>query len=166
MMDFERKIDFSKQWTNISQLIFLLSTIFFFLLVLLLLINLDYFFQLTDLSITGNIWRLLYHLPSLLLESIFTSHLTHIRSLLYLCITFHEQDCSQNTQVVPIPYCRTVPWDHCEIPRCLLQFSQDSSRERAKNMDEDEKFDLILKFREMVRFYLTSVFDEFLILIY
>lgn len=61
---------------------------------------------------------------------------------------------------------RTVPWDHCEIPRCLLQFSQDSSRERAKNMDEDEKFDLILKFREMVRFYLTSVFDEYLILIY
>lgn len=64
----------------------------------------DYFFQLTDLSITGNVRHLLRHLSSLSLESVSTlaSRLTHTRSFLYLCVTFHERDCSQNTQVAPI----------------------------------------------------------------
>lgn len=44
-------------------------------------------------------------------------------------------------------YCRTAPWDHCEISRCLSQFSRDCGRERAKNMDEGS----LTWFRSFVR---------------
>lgn len=44
-------------------------------------------------------------------------------------------------------YCRTAPWDHCEISRCLSQLSWDGGRERAKNMDEGS----LTWFRSFVR---------------
>lgn len=162
MMDFGRKIDFKA--VNIPQLISLLSL--FLLPTSLRLIIYRLFFQLIDLL--SEIFDTTSSFKFITRISFYFNFSLNIYSIVSISTRNipHKRDCSQNTQVIPIPYCRTMPWDHCKIPQCLSQFSQDGKW--AKNMDEDEKFDLILslKFRETVRFHLTSVFNEHLISIY